>query len=74
MFLSKPGRFHRLFCGEFYSDDPRSTLTPEQLSVEIPSGLTVSLALVPEAVGFAFVAGVALLVGLYAAFIVGLVT
>lgn len=74
MYLSKPGRLHRLVCGEFYSDDPRSPLTPEQLSVEILSGLTVSLALVPEAVGFALVAGVALLVGLYAAFIVGLVT
>jgi len=38
------------------------------------SGLTVALALVPEAVAFAFVAGVHPLVGLYAAFIVGLVT
>ncbi|MDB4599988.1 SulP family inorganic anion transporter, partial [Alphaproteobacteria bacterium] len=38
------------------------------------SGLTVSLALVPEAIAFAFVAGVAPLVGLYAAFIVGLIT
>jgi SulP family sulfate permease len=39
---------------------------------EILSGLTVALALVPEAVAFAFVAGVAPLVGLYAAFMVGL--
>lgn len=38
------------------------------------SGLTVALALVPEAVAFAFVAGVDPMVGLYAAFIVGLVT
>ncbi len=38
------------------------------------SGLTVALALVPEAVAFAFVAGVQPLVGLYAAFIVGLIT
>ncbi len=38
------------------------------------SGLTVALALVPEAVAFAFVAGVAPLVGLYAAFMVGLIT
>jgi SulP family sulfate permease len=38
------------------------------------SGLTVALALVPEAVAFAFVAGVEPLVGLYAAFIVGLIT
>lgn len=38
------------------------------------SGVTVALALVPEAVAFAFVAGVDPLVGLYAAFMVGLVT
>ncbi len=39
---------------------------------EILSGLTVALALVPEAVAFAFVAGIEPLVGLYAAFMVGL--
>jgi len=38
--------------------------------LEILSGLTVALALVPEAVAFAFLAGVPPLVGLYAAFIV----
>ena len=42
--------------------------------VEILSGLTVALALVPEAIAFAFVAGVAPLSGLYAAFIVGIIT
>ena len=47
------------------TNDPKS---------DILSGITVALALVPEAVAFAFVAGVAPLVGLYAAFIVGLVT
>ncbi len=41
---------------------------------DVFSGMTVSLALIPEAVAFAFVAGVDPLVGLYAAFIVGLVT
>ncbi|MBU1232144.1 MAG: SulP family inorganic anion transporter [Proteobacteria bacterium] len=41
---------------------------------DILSGLTVALALVPEAVAFSFVAGVAPLVGLYAAFMVGLIT
>ncbi len=45
-----------------------------QFRIEILSGLTVALALVPEAVAFAFVAGVEPLVGLYAAFIVGLIT
>jgi SulP family sulfate permease len=41
---------------------------------DIISGLTVALALVPEAVAFAFVAGVDPLVGLYAAFMIGLIT
>lgn len=41
---------------------------------EILSGLTVALALVPEAVAFAFVAGLNPLVGLYAAFSIGLIT
>ena len=39
---------------------------------EVLSGLTVALALVPEAIAFAFIAGVGPLVGLYAAFMVGL--
>ncbi|QXT40893.1 SulP family inorganic anion transporter [Gymnodinialimonas ceratoperidinii] len=47
---------------------------PARLRIEILAGLTVALALVPEAVAFAFVAGVHPLVGLYAAFIVGLIT
>src|SRR5210317_605988 len=41
---------------------------------DVFSGLTVALALVPEAVAFAFVAGVEPLGGLYAAFMVGLIT
>ena len=45
-----------------------------QINIDVLSGLTVSLALVPEALAFAIVAGVAPLVGLYAAFIVGLIT
>jgi SulP family sulfate permease len=44
------------------------------LKTDFLSGLTVALALVPEAVAFSFVAGVDPLVGLYAAFIVGLIT
>ena len=42
--------------------------------IEILAGLTVALALVPEAIAFAFVAGVEPLSGLYAAFIVGIIT
>ncbi|NQZ87049.1 MAG: SulP family inorganic anion transporter [Colwellia sp.] len=44
------------------------------LKNDVLSGFTVALALVPEAVAFAFVAGVDPLVGLYAAFMVGLIT
>ncbi len=49
-------------------------LSLAQVKTETLSGLTVALALVPEAVAFAFVAHVNPLVGLYAAFIVGLIT
>ncbi len=44
------------------------------LKADLLSGITVCLALVPEAVAFAFVAGVHPLVGLYAAIIVGFIT
>ena len=46
----------------------------KNFKTELLSGLTVALALVPEAVAFAFIAGVEPLVGLYAAFMVGLIT
>ena len=42
--------------------------------IEVLSGITVALALVPEAVAFALIAGLSPLVGLYAAFMMGLVT
>ncbi len=54
--------------------NPLSGLTIGQARIEVLSGLTVALALVPEAVAFAFVADVPPLVGLYAAFMVGLIT
>lgn len=41
---------------------------------EILSGLTVAMALVPEAVAFALIAGLPPLTGLYAAFVMGFVT
>ncbi len=41
---------------------------------EILSGLTVALALIPEAVAFALIAGLSPLTGLYAAFSMGLIT
>ncbi|MFT7618459.1 MAG: SulP family sulfate permease [Planctomycetota bacterium] len=61
--------------------EPGSTPAPERISftagllkTEVLAGLTVALALIPEAVAFSFVAHVDVLVGLYAAFIVGLIT
>lgn len=47
------------------------TLNPKN---DLLSGLTVALALVPEAVAFAFVAGIDPMVGLYGAFMMGLIT
>ncbi len=47
------------------------TFNPQK---DILSGLTVALALVPEAVAFAFVAGIPPMVGLYGAFMMGLIT
>ena len=50
-------------------------LRPHQGTVkdDVLSGLTVALALVPEAIAFAFVAGVSPLIGLYSAFFIGLI-
>ncbi len=48
--------------------------TPEEAKTNVLSGLTVALAMVPEAIAFALVAHVSPLTGLYAAFIVGLIT
>lgn len=49
-------------------------ISSQSLKNDVLSGLTVALALVPEAVAFAFVAGVDPMVGLYAAFIMGFMT
>ena len=60
----------------FNSQDymPKEGASFSLFRIEILSGLTVALALVPEAIAFAFVAGVTPLSGLYAAFIVGIIT
>ncbi|RAP31819.1 sodium-independent anion transporter [Candidatus Marinamargulisbacteria bacterium SCGC AG-414-C22] len=47
---------------------------PQSIKNDILSGLTVALALVPEAIAFSFVAHVNPKVGLYAAFLMGLIT
>ena len=41
---------------------------------DILSGLVVAVALVPEAIAFSFIAGISPIVGLYTAFILGLIT
>ena len=53
---------------------PKDGASISLFRIEVLAGLTVALALVPEAIAFAFVAGVPPLSGLYAAFIVGLIT
>lgn len=47
---------------------------PVAYKTEVMAGLTVALALIPEAVAFSLIAGLPPLVGLYAAFVLGLVT
>ena len=59
---------------QILSETIHSTTTGSQIRAEILSGLTVALALVPEAVAFAFLCGVPPLVGLYAAFFMALIT
>ncbi len=64
--LSLTSNQYKTFLDQFnFTKNPRA---------DILSGLTVALALVPEAIAFAFVAHVEPLVGLYAAFFVGLIT
>ena len=48
--------------------------TGTNIKNDILSGLVVAVALVPEAIAFSFIAGVSPIVGLYTAFILGLIT
>ncbi|RYX80879.1 SulP family inorganic anion transporter [bacterium] len=52
----------------------KAALSAVDIKNEVLAGLTTSFAMVPEVVAFAFVAGVNPLVGLYAAFTVGILT
>ena len=49
-------------------------ITATEIKTNVLSGLTVALAMVPEAIAFALIAHVSPLTGLYAAFIVALIT
>jgi len=48
--------------------------TAANIKNDILSGLVVAVALVPEAIAFSFIAGISPIVGLYTAFILGLIT
>ncbi len=48
--------------------------TSQNIKNDILSGLVVAVALVPEAIAFSFIANVSPIVGLYTAFILGLIT
>jgi len=54
--------------------DFKNTLIGSSAKNDILSGIVVAVALVPEAVAFSIIAGVSPLVGLYTAFIIGLIT
>lgn len=64
----------RITLSDITGAETLSEFTPSRIGIEVLAGLTVALALVPEAVAFAFVAGVPPMVGLHAAFMVGLIT
>jgi SulP family sulfate permease len=49
-------------------------LSSSSINSDILSGLTVALMLIPEAIAFAFVAGVDPVIGLFSAFFIGLIT
>ena len=68
--------YKQYFCGLFNTGNMIDFFKRKSANAkdDILSGLTVALALVPEAVAFAFVAGVDPMVGLYAAFMIGLIT
>ena len=55
-------------------ESPLSTVSPSHVKTNLLSGLTVALALVPEAIAFALVAHVSPLTGLYAAVLVSFIT
>jgi len=48
--------------------------SPQEIKINLLSGLTVALAMVPEAIAFALIAHVSPITGLYAAFLVSLIT
>lgn len=52
----------------------KNTFIGQSVKNDVLSGIVVAIALVPEAIAFSIIAGVSPLVGLYTAFILGLIT
>ncbi|WP_072680574.1 SulP family inorganic anion transporter [Arcobacter sp. LA11] len=52
----------------------KNTFIGQSIKSDVLSGIVVAVALVPEAIAFSIIAGVSPLVGLYTAFILGLIT
>lgn len=52
----------------------KDTFIGQSIKSDVLSGIVVAIALVPEAIAFSIIAGVSPLVGLYTAFILGLIT
>ncbi len=52
----------------------KNTFIGQSIKSDVLSGIVVAIALVPEAIAFSIIAGVSPLVGLYTAFILGLIT
>ena len=75
--LSKAFEWRAIRCliaFAFFYGVPLFKLSVYEIRTNLLSGLTVALAMVPEAIAFALVAHVSPLTGLYAAFIVSLIT
>jgi SulP family sulfate permease len=72
-FLVKLSAFYLSYNPVILASQILKKYPPTLIKNDVLSGLTVALALVPEAVAFALLAGVHPLVGLYAAFTMGLI-
>ena len=67
------GKIPKFFIKEVILFDIQK-YSKQNIKNDILSGALVAVALVPEAIAFSFIAGVSPVVGLYAAFIIGLIT
>tara|TARA_B110000977_G_C10907201_1_gene427725 strand:- start:127 stop:399 length:273 start_codon:yes stop_codon:yes gene_type:complete len=54
--------------------DYKNSFVGKNIKTDMLSGIVVAVALIPEAIAFSFIAGVSPTVGLYTAFILGMIT